>query len=190
MTTTAIPVRDLLAGGDCTAACLLAVAEEPCTCRCGSQFHSALVEVPVHAGEPGWWVLLGLSAPRTGVTFQVREEIGGVWAAVASTATKTSPPPDLSAAALHAQHDFTDALVRAARCDNASFTTDDSGWPEDGEWASGLSRWGVAYGFRARQEAWAAAVIFAELLHGGTGNAVLAVRMLADEAPRINKYLK
>lgn len=175
-----IPVRELLSAGDCAAACLLAIAEEPCTCRCGGQYHGALLDAPIHAGEPGWWAPLALSAPRTGATFQAREEIGGVWAAVASTAAAASPPPDLSAAALEAQQGFTEALVRAARCDNASFTNDDSGWPDDGEWVTGLSRWGVAYGFRTRQEAWAAAVVFAELLHGRTGNATLAAKMLAS----------
>ena len=42
-----ITARDLLTTGTCTAACLLALADEPCTCRCNGQYHGALKDAGV-----------------------------------------------------------------------------------------------------------------------------------------------
>jgi hypothetical protein len=48
---TIIPARHLLSSGSCSAPCLLASPEPPCTCRCGGTYHGALAaaEIP---GEP------------------------------------------------------------------------------------------------------------------------------------------
>lgn len=48
MATISIPAQALLRAGECTAACLL--AREPggvCACRCGGEFHGALISADV-----------------------------------------------------------------------------------------------------------------------------------------------
>lgn len=47
---------DLVAQGDCSPSCLLALGEEiaKCSCRCGGKYHGALADVSVPDNAP-WW---------------------------------------------------------------------------------------------------------------------------------------
>lgn len=48
-----LTARDLLADGDCTAACLLAFADDLCQCRCGGRYHGDLLEAVVPSALHG-----------------------------------------------------------------------------------------------------------------------------------------
>jgi hypothetical protein len=53
MTTTSVPAYALLSAGECTSACLLARASGgACACRCGGEFHGALISAGVSVQDP------------------------------------------------------------------------------------------------------------------------------------------
>lgn len=145
-----IVAADLIADGECTPACLLAHPSAPCTCRCGSRYHAALLDAEV-SEAPGWWnaipgghreypVLNNAAAFRakwsgdlTGVFAYVRPQ-GAKWAVHEFGATIWQDGKRILQEGLY------EGLVLARRCDGGSTGQDPS-----------------AYGFRTCREAHAAA---------------------------------
>lgn len=155
----ATPARDLLAAAECSPACLLASDRGACTCRCGGQYHAALLDAQVPRAA-GWWdAIPGGFRPdqrdgqapllATPADYRahwhgdfyappafayVRPQPGGKWAV---HQTGVCAWAEIK---LILQEGFFDGLVLAHRCDAASTGQDPN-----------------VYGFRTWQEAQAAA---------------------------------
>lgn len=72
--TISIPAAGLLATGQCTAACLLAL-DDDCDCRCAGRFHGLLIDAPV-AVDPAWRRPRAVDLPGRTVLADVLDVVG------------------------------------------------------------------------------------------------------------------
>jgi hypothetical protein len=146
---------DLLSAGRCTPNCLLAREANGCECRCGGEFHGALIEVDVPLARQ-WWAPMRFKPDRRSddvpvienakefrehkipwgeTQVYVRPQAGGRWAVHAfEVAGGKDGTWD------GGQEGFLEGLLLAGRCTSVSPGT----------------RYASAYGFRSWEEAQAA----------------------------------